>query len=144
MKRPNCALVVVLALAGAAACAGSRENVTVEVDRSKGVIRYPVIAHPQAGGDDCTVVEWTRERTHLKRGWTVEFQMRNNCASSNEMGIVDKDSLFDGSSPHVVTVPAHDMRVLTLTVTSGARVGPHKSDITFRGKNYDPDWEVDP
>jgi hypothetical protein len=143
-----------VALASAAACGQGQptvdqgrgtQDVTVRIGEGRGGanVHYPIIAHPSQGGA-CDVVEWTRQRTHLKRGWTIEFAMRNNCDQAQDMGIVDNDSLFDSGPPTTVNVPGHDSRSFTLTVSMQAAYGNHKSDINLSGKKYDPDWQVDP
>lgn len=146
MKRPHWALASILIL-GIAACAGAKQSVRVNVDRSDGTVKYPIVIHVQDGGTSCDVVEWTRERVHLKHGWKVNFQVRNTCNDAQELGIVDQDGedkVFDGKSPYTVSVPGNSTRVLTLVVSANAKVGQHKSDLAFHGRKLDPDWEIEP
>ena len=157
MIRPNCTLALVLAFAGAAACARQSpevepktkpvSDVAIEVEQPVGgaptTVHYPIIANPNHYDRQCTVAEWTNERVHVKHKNRVTFMMKNNCDSPSDMGIIDSDQLFEEGS-RTVTVPAHGMVMFTLTVKADARDGPHKSGVKLNTLTFDPDWEVEP
>lgn len=137
MTRPK--LTLALGLVLIAACAGSQ---AIPARTGNNEVTYPITVHRWMGVGTC-VVQFSRDTVKVRRGWTVKFEMHNNCGTDYAIAIADKEGLFEGTSAPV-NVPANGTASLSMVVKSAAPYRHYKCDVVFKGKNEDPDFEVEP
>lgn len=112
---------------------------------ANGVVDVPVRMHKRFGLFACTRIARPGDTIEVPPQGPVNINVTNDCGDRWDIRFDDKDGFFVPPAADSLSVGPKETKTLNLIAKPDLQPHrAHKVDIWFRGKNYDPKFEIDP